>query len=81
MSRNGYKAEKTHKQASENRNKIYIHLLQVGPKTRPELRKFFNKPRSTMYDDLSRLTEQGKLTKYREKSGKVGSPKVYWKAV
>ena len=65
---------------------IYKLLWKNNRMTRDELLEKLNKPRTTIYDNLKRMTERGIVENESEEQyamfkeyNKRGRPKVYWR--
>jgi predicted transcriptional regulator len=59
--------------------KLLACLDYNGPLTRKELVRKLERPRTTIFDNLTKLQEQGLVKKYSRNNGKRGRPYVYWK--
>ena len=62
-------------------NKVHNLLKNKGPMTCTELSQITNIPRSTLHDNLVKLSLDGKIESYSLKDGKKGRPKILFKAV
>jgi predicted transcriptional regulator len=56
-----------------------IGILKAGQKSRDELVELTNKPRTTLYDNLSRLITEGYVKKCSKSNGLRGRPVIYFK--
>jgi len=70
-------------QRVQNRIKMWrIFILETidnnGPITRSELCKHTNLPRTTIYDQLKRMLDDGTLTTFTRKTKERGRPSVYY---
>ena len=62
-------------------NKVHRLLKTKGPMTCTELSRITNIPRSTLHDNLVKLSLDGKIESYSLRDGKKGRPKILFKAV
>jgi predicted ArsR family transcriptional regulator len=62
-------------------NKLHAILRSKGPMTCAELYHLTKIPRSTLHDNLVKLSLEGKVESYSLKDGKKGRPRILFKAV
>lgn len=62
---------------------IQFHIINVlknkGPLTRKDLVERLNTPRTTIYDNLTKLQKKRIIEKFSRNNGKIGRPLVFWK--
>ena len=60
-------------------NNLVKLLKNGGPLTRKEIVNQLATPRTTVFDNLTKLQKRKVVEKFSRNSGKRGRPKVYWR--
>jgi predicted ArsR family transcriptional regulator len=72
---------KREKLTGELKDIIHYILLEHGPLTREELKMATGVPRTTLYDNLIKLTFEDRVVKVSSSYRRPGRPTIGWKAL